>query len=525
MFDDKKSNIFYFKLCFKNFFLKLFYKYKFLQNVKLIKETNKIMNYKNEETNSNEEMLELPADLVEKIVCKQLLNPNNADNSFFIQQYFKANWFKNESLVLIYSLLLNYYKKYNNYPTKEIIYKILENDKFKDKYDKLLNSINELYNIEESKYDDIFLRDTLIKFTKARAMYFAILDNVDEIEKRGDIGNCLTRFENIVNIGISNDLGIEYFENLNNHIHELTNVENRTPFNYKDWDKYTYGGIPVGEACLFILMAQPGLGKSQVMMNIGYQWILQNKNVLMISLEMSEQMYSRRMSALFSDINVNKLKDHTEILKKRVSTTKLSCPKARLYIKQFSPIEFNSIKLKHLLKKLKETKDFIPDLIIVDYLNIMATNSPSYNMKSYERVGTISKELRSVSIETHLPILSATQSNRSGAGGGYAGEDISMNNTSDSAGINMDADAIFALYQLEGERELGRINVKILKNRLGGYVDTIFPMTVNYETLKIGDWNQETDDDTASSLLNEEIKNNKISKKEKEEINELFEEL
>jgi replicative DNA helicase len=172
----------------------------------------------------------------------------------------------------------------------------------------------------------------------------------------------------------------------------------------------------------------------------------------MISLEMSEQMYSRRMSALFSDINVNQLKEHTEILKKRVSTTKLNIPSARLYIKQYSPNEFNCIKLKNYLHKLKETKKFVPDLIIVDYLNIMTTNGSSAGKKSYERVGTISKELRSVSIETKLPICSATQSNRSGTG--YAGEDISMNNTSDSAAINMDADAIFALYQLEGEREL-----------------------------------------------------------------------
>jgi replicative DNA helicase len=147
-------------------------------------------------------------------------------------------------------------------------------------------------------------------------------------------------------------------------------------------------------------------------MNIGYQYLLQNKNVLMVSLEMSEQMYSRRMSALFSDINVNQLKDHTEILKKRVTTTKLNIPSARLYIKQYSPNEFNSIKLKSLLHKLKESKNFIPDLIIVDYLNIMSTNGPSYGMKSYERVGTISKELRSVSIETKIKILSATQANR-----------------------------------------------------------------------------------------------------------------
>lgn len=360
----------------------------------------------------DEELLELPETLVEQFICKQLLNPVNIENSIFVQQNFKCQWFKGDSLKLIYSFLLNYWKKYNTFPTAEMVYKILENDKFKDNKDVLVSTVKSLYNLNEEQYNQKFLQDTLINFVKGRAMYHAILDNIDDIESKGDIGKCLSRFEDIVKIGISDDVGIEYFENLNNHIADLTSKEERVPFNWKDWDKYTYGGIPNNEACLFIIMAQPGLGKSQAMMNIGYQYLLQNKNVLMVSLEMSEQMYSRRMSALFSDINVNQLKDHTEILKKRVTTTKLNIPSARLYIKQYSPNEFNSIKLKSLLHKLKESKNFIPDLIIVDYLNIMSTNGPSYGMKSYERVGTISKELRSVSIETKIKILSATQANR-----------------------------------------------------------------------------------------------------------------
>lgn len=212
---------------------------------------------KNNISESSEEILELPINFVEKLICKQLLNPVEIENALFVQQYFKANWFKNEHLKLLYLFLINYWKKYGNCPKKEIVYKILENDKFKENKETLLNLTNELYNIEESKYNEDFLQDTIIKFTKARAMYFTILENIDEIEKHGDIRNCLPKFENIVNIGISEDLGIEYFENLDNHIIELQNTENRIPFNYKDWDKYTYGGIPVDDACLFILMAQP----------------------------------------------------------------------------------------------------------------------------------------------------------------------------------------------------------------------------------------------------------------------------
>ena len=111
-------------------------------------------------------------------------------------------------------------------------------------------------------------------------------------------------------------------------------------------------------------------------------------------------------------------------------------------------------------------------------------------------------------------------------GTGYAGEEISMNNTSDSASINMDADAIFALYQLEGERELGRINVKILKNRLGGYVDTIFPMSVNYDTLKITDWDNSNDTYDSNDINTSDINNNaKTNTTESSEINDIFNQL
>lgn len=420
-------------------------------------------------SNNNEfidtEQLELSESTVEQLIVKQLLSPVDGINSIFVSQYFKPSWLKNDRLQIIFSFLLNYWKKYESIPSRELVNKILENDKFKEQKDRLLSIVNKIYDIDETAYNVEFLRDTLVNFTKGRAMYYAILDNIEDIEARGEIGSCLTRFENILKIGLSEDVGIEYFENFDNHLKDLTAKESRNPFLWDSWNKFTYGGIPINEPCLFMIMAQPGLGKSMFMMNIGAHYIQQNKKVLMVTLEMSEQMYSRRMSAIFSDINVNLLKDNTDLLKRRVTTKRLSFPKAKLQIKQYSPSEFNSIKLKSLLKKLKDTKDFVPDLIIVDYLNIMATNVPSYHMKSYERVGTISKELRSVSIETKLPILSATQANRGTSG--YAGEEISMNNTSDSTGINMDADAIFALYQLEGERELGRINIKILKNRLG----------------------------------------------------------
>lgn len=352
----------------------------------------------------------------------------------------------------------------------------------------------DIYQLKDKKFDHQYIRDCILKYIKSRAIYTTILDNIDYIQNNNDVSKIIPSLQNTMKIGFQQDIGTDYFQSIQQHIQQLQSKEARTPFLWKDWDRYTYGGIPKNQGCLFMIMAKPGLGKSQVLMNIGYNWLQQNKNVLMISLEMSQKMYSSRMSALFSDICVNELSDNTQILQKKLQLFK-KCHSSRLIIKQYSPNQFNSTKLKNLMQKLQQSKNFVPDLIIVDYLNIMATNGPSYHLKSYQRVGNISKQLRAVSVETKIPILSATQTNRSGSGG-YSTEDISMSDTSDSASINMDADALFALFQMDGDRQAGRLNVKILKNRLGGFVDSIFLMYSDYTTLKITDWdNTDYEDD------------------------------
>lgn len=463
--------------------------------------------------------LELPNNVIQKIICKQLLNDNQGQTNNLILTHFRSKFYLNEDLKIIYGIINNFWTKYNKAPSKELLYKLCQNDKFKDKKDKLIKELDQVLSIDLSKYDRKFVQDSILNYIKAKSIYITILDNIDYIQTYNDVSKIMPKLEDTMKISIEEDIGIEYFNNIKNHIKELTSTTNKIPFLWKEWDKVTFGGIPINQPCMFVIMAQPGLGKSQFMMNIGYNYLLQDKKVLMISLQMSQRMYSSRMSSLFSDICVNELKNHTDILAKKIQVFKLNHPNSGLYIKQYSPNEFNSNKLKITLEKLKKNKNFIPDLIIVDYLNIMSTNSSSSHMKSYQKIGTISKELRSISIETKIPILTGTQANRSSSGGGYATEEISMSNTSDSAGINMDADCLFALYQMQGQREQNRMNVKILKNRLGGFVNQSFPMYVDYNTLKISDFNTIQDDDNLSLDTKEKIQ----KQQDEQEVNAVFE--
>ena len=442
--------------------------------------------------NENQE-IEFSDNESEVLVLKQLVNPINKDFTLFIFENFEPRFFKNENRATIFKICKNYWTHYEKIPTSDTIKSILNNEKFSDKKIDLQKEYDLSYSYNEEGYNENHIKDLLIKFVKLRLIYFTMLDQFDDIEKNGEVGDCLRRFEKIVQLDMGDDLGIEYFENLENHCNSLLSIESRQPFGFRDLDRYTYGGLPTNhsDTCLFIIMAKPGLGKSQFMMNIAANWVLANKKVLMISLEMSEDMYSRRMDGLFADINVNKLKENVGLLKSRIKGVKANIPNALLRIKEFPTGQCSPALLKQFLNKLKVSYDFEPDLICVDYLNIMKPNGNNPGMNLYEKCARISEELRAISCELKVPIITATQSNRSGASGGYAGANIDMSNVSESAGITATADALMALYQLDGEREIGRLNLKILKNRLGGYVDRTISFNVDYETLKISDMEED----------------------------------
>lgn len=454
--------------------------------------------------------IEVSNEDAEILTCKQMLNPINFEFTNFIFEHFEDKFFKDDLKKELFKIGRIFWNKYEKIPSEVQMNSILNNEKFSDKKSDYLKEYKKIISFKEEDYVDAYVKDILIKFTKMRKIYFTMLEQFEDIEERGDIGDCLSRFEKIVQLDMMGDLGIEYFSNLEKHCNDLLSIEKRQQFGFEELDRTTYGGMPTDDTCLFVVMAQPGLGKSQFMMNIAYNWIMAGKNVLMVSLEMSEDMYSRRMDGLFADINVNKLRENVGMLKLKVKQIKSSLPQTQLRIKEFPTGTCTAAMLKQYLKKLK-ANGFEPDLICVDYLNIMKPNGSASNIGLYEKGARIAEELRALSGELKKPVLTAIQSNRSSTGGGYSGADIDMSNAAESAGIPATADAMIALYQLEGERENGVINVKILKNRLGGYVGNTFKLSVNYDTLKITNMAFDDDiNDTEGVFVNSQDANNDI---------------
>ena len=253
--------------------------------------------------------IEISTDDAEILTCKQMLNPLNSEFSVFIFENFEKRFFKNENLKTLFEIGCAYWKRYEKCPSETQMISFLNNERYTEKKASLSKDYSSVMQFKEEDFDEKYVHDILIKFTKMRQIYFTMLDQFDDIEQKGEIGDCLARFEKIVQLDMISDLGTEYFSNLENHCNDLISIDAREPFGFRELDKLTYGGLPTkNEACMVVIMAQPGLGKSQFMMNIAYNWSMKGKNVLVISLEMSEAMYSRRFDGLFADLNVNRLK-------------------------------------------------------------------------------------------------------------------------------------------------------------------------------------------------------------------------
>lgn len=454
---------------------------------------NKLQTIENEDN-----YLDLSKDNAVLLLCKQFVKPLNSEFAIFIFNNVNPLWLDNKHYQNIFKISKKYWETYQNIIPIELLKQCFNNSRFKSEDTiELNNSLDSIVSFNDSSFSEKFIKDTLIKTTRNLGMQYSIIYNLEALSKNKDgvAWRLFNDFGKFYQLDIDENLGVEYFENFDEHCNKLAEgINNKIPFNWNKFDKYTYGGLPKNDTCLFLLMAQPGLGKSMFMINMGYQFALQGKKVLFISLEMSEHEYSKRFDGLFSDLDINTLKDNLDTLKVSVKNAKINAPTAQIRIKEFPTGTLTTGMLKQFLDKLEKTTEFVPEIIFVDYLNIMKPNGYNTSMSLYEKCGKIAEELRALSSEKKIPCISAIQSNRSGSGGGYPGEDIDIGNASESSGIVATADALFALYQLENERDIDRINVKILKNRLGSNVGTKFPMRIDYngKSLKVSDWEDDT---------------------------------
>ena len=435
--------------------------------------------------------LDFSREIVEELLLKQILT----DKQYIsvISSNFDKRWFKTENIALIYDLAIKFYKKYDKIPSVKLLKGLLRGYVEKtgktdvslpDTFDLLDSSVGLDYSLDKN-----ILEDYLNDFIRKQALYTAILDNVDNIEKNSDevLEKCLKRFDEVNKISFSQrDLGMDYFDldDMAKHWEYIMNPEARIPFLWEGFDKYTNGGILKDGKMLFLFVGQAGLGKSLFLSNLAVNYLKQNLKVVVISLEMSQDVYAQRFDAHISTDEINHLKDTAFQSCERIKKFYAEHPGARLYIKEFPPRTKRTSDIEAYLESLKLAgKDF--DVIIVDYLNLVL---PRVRTDSMFKDGmSVTEELRALSYKFGKPVISATQANTEGMNN----ENIDMQNISESRGIAHGADAIVALFQMPEDRENGIINVRVIKNRLGGRVGKVIPMRVNPDNLIITDLSME----------------------------------
>jgi len=319
------------------------------------------------------------------------------------------------------------------------------------------------------------------RFLKERYIYNTIINIADKFNDSSfKLEETLTDFEKAFNITLKENLGHWYFDDVEKHIKELVAVYNPIPTGWDFFDQKTEGGL--FPKTLTVFAGQVNVGKSIVLGNIATNMVLSNKNVLLISLEMSELMYSKRISTQLSQIPHNELKTYTDELKTQINHVKKNLS-SQLIIKEYPPKTITVRHIDSFINKLKH-KGFIPDIVVIDYINLI--HPVGKHLNSYESVKEIAEHLRALAFKYSIPFVSATQLNR----GSFNTASPGMEGISESIGLAATCDVICSLWQEEEDKELGVINMGFQKNRFGPNFGSA-AFRCNYDTLTLKETNSD----------------------------------
>jgi archaellum biogenesis ATPase FlaH len=312
--------------------------------------------------------------------------------------------------------------------------------------------------------DDKWLVDETEKFCKDKAVYNAIMDSIqiiDGSDKERSKDALPSLLSDALAVGFDNNVGHDYIENSLDRYEFYNRVEEKIAFDLEYFNKITEGGLP--NKTLNIALAGTGVGKSLFMCHMAAACITQGKNVLYITLEMAEERIAERIDANMMNVPIGDLKDlPKKMFDDRITKIKNKID-GKLIIKEYPTASAHAGHFKALLQELKLKRDFAPDIIFIDYLNICNSSrfKAGSNANSYTIIKSIAEELRGLAVEHDLPIVSATQTTRSG----YGNSDVELTDTSESFGLPATADLMFALISTEELEEQQQIMVKQLKNR------------------------------------------------------------
>ena len=398
---------------------------------------------------------------IEFLILRNLIY--NEEYARKVIPFIKDDYFEDQKQKIIFQEISSFIQQYNKLATKEIL--SIEVEKRSDINDTLFAEIVDIISSFEDEVGELdWLIDSTEKWCRDRAIYLALMESIqladgkDESKGRDAIPSILS---DALSVSFDNHVGHDYLQDYEKRFESYHKKEDRIPFDLEYFNKITKGGLP--NKTLNIALAGTGVGKSLFMCHVASSALIEGKNVLYITLEMAEEKIAERIDANLLNVNIQDITD----LPKPMFDTKVEAlakkTQGTLIIKEYPTASAHSGHFKGLLNELALKKSFRPDIIFVDYLNICASSRyrANGNVNSYSYIKAIAEELRGLAVEANVPILSATQTTRSG----YSSSDVDLTDTSESFGLPATADLMFALISTEELEGLNQILVKQLKNR------------------------------------------------------------
>ena len=438
---------------------------------------------------------------VEFLILRNLLY--NEEYLRKVIPFIEPDYFEDPLQKIVFEEISSFVSQYNKLATREIL--CIEVEKRGDINDTSFKEVTDLISSLEDELSDLsWLIDTTEKWCRDRAIYLALMESIqladgkDESKGRDAIPSILS---DALSVSFDNHVGHDYLQDYEERFHSYHRKEDRIPFDLEYFDKITKGGLP--NKTLNIALAGTGVGKSLFMCHLASSVLLQGKNVLYITLEMAEEKIAERIDANLLNVNIQDITDLPKPMFEGKVTDISRKTQGSLIIKEYPTASAHSGHFKSLLQELALKKSFKPDIIFIDYLNICASSryKAGSNVNSYSYIKAIAEELRGLAVETNLPIVSATQTTRSG----FASSDVDLTDTSESFGLPATADLMFALISTEELEGLNQIMVKQLKNRYNDpTINKRFVVGIDRAKMRLYDCEQSAQNDIVDNGKEEE---------------------
>ena len=431
-------------------------------------------------------------DRIERTILSNLIY--NEEYLRKVLPFIEPDYFESRVERIAFEEVSQFIARYDKLPSQEILSIEIKNrtDLTQDEYVDTSKIIDGLIDEEINQQ---WLLDATEKWCKDRAIYLALMESIriadggDEKKNRDAIPAIL---QDALAVCFDNNVGHDYLEDYEERYDFYHQTEEKIPFDLEFFNKITKGGLP--NKTLNIALAGTGVGKSLFMCHVASSVLLQGKNVLYITLEMAEEKIAERIDANLLNVNIQDIGDLPKQMFENKVNNLAKKTQGALIIKEYPTASAHAGHFRALLNELQLKRSFSPDIIFIDYLNICASSrySKMGSVNSYSYIKSIAEELRGLAVEAEVPIISATQTTRSG----YSSSDVDLTDTSESFGLPATADLMFALISTEELEGLNQIMVKQLKNRYNDLsVFKRFVVGIDRAKMRLYDCEQSAQDD------------------------------